>query len=128
MILFLILFLILRHFNGSQIILKHFNVEIINISNARLNKVVELQLLSYFRSFSDVSSSGESHRSIFGAEVCGDEDRDFTHCFHRRTGCSTFTNFENGLWMLIRQHFALENQSMTRSLIFVLVKQESSRL
>ena len=115
----------LRHLNASEITLKHIKVKKINIRNARFSKVEKLQLPSDFRSKSATNLSGGSHLSNFRTEVCGDKDTDCTPCFHRQTGCSTLSNVENRLWMLIRQPFARGNQSMTRNVVSVLARYKS---
>ena len=81
----------------------HLTVKKINISNARANKVEKLQLPPDFRSTVAASLCGELHHSNFGTEVCVDDDTYCTFCFIRRTGFCSFTNVENGLWMLVSQ-------------------------
>ena len=53
---------------------------------------------SYSKIFNQqqLQTYAESHHSIFGAEVCVDEDTYCTPCFHGRTGYSTFTNVKKG--------------------------------
>ena len=61
----------------------------------------------------------------FLAEVCVDND---TYCilsFHRQTWCSTFTNIENGLWILMSQLSARWNQWMTKNVFSILAWYES---
>ena len=85
-------------------------------------KLKKLRLPAEFRSTIAENLRGESHRSIFEAEVCGDGDTDCTHCFHRRTECFTLTNVENGSWVLMSQLFAHRNQSLTRIVVSVLAR------
>lgn len=59
----------------------------------------------------DTNSSWELHFSNFGANVFSQENTDSTLYFHRRTGCFTLKNVENGLWVLMSQHSERWNQS-----------------
>ena len=60
-----------------------------------------------------------------GAEICVLKVTDGILCFHCRTKCSTFSNVENGLWMLMSQLSARRNRSMTKIVVFVLIRHES---
>ena len=110
--------------NASPIILTHFTVKK-NISNAKFNKVEKLQLLTDFRSNFAVKLNRESHHSNFVAKCCGKEYKKCTLCFHCRTGSCTFTNVENGWWMVMSQLPARGSQSMTKIVVSVLVRYES---
>ena len=113
----------LRYLNASEITIIHLAVKkstSVRLSATETKNLIFPQIFEH----QSLQTKAQSHIINILELKSGDEDIDCTLSFNCRTGCSNFTNVENGLWMLMRELSARGNQSKTKNVVSALAIDE----